>query len=49
MVNYGLLKYIHYNYWLSLTDDILVMSTLAWAKGFVLYIYNSKERRIKAC
>jgi hypothetical protein len=46
MVIYGTLKYIHYNYWISITDDILVMSTLAWTKSFVLYIYNSKERRI---
>lgn len=40
----GMLTYVHYSFWLSVADDILVTLTLVWTKGFVLYIYGYKRR-----
>ncbi len=40
----GMLTYVHYNFWLSVADDILVTLTLVWTKGFVLYIHKAKRK-----
>jgi hypothetical protein len=40
MVNSGMLKHVNYSYWLSLADNLMVMSTLAWTKIFVIFICN---------
>lgn len=45
----GMLKYIHYNIWISFLDDVFVLATLAWTKSFVLSTYTSIERQKKRC
>lgn len=49
MVSNGKLKHIHYSYWLSLADNLLVLSALSWIKSFVLFIYNILGRKLRKC
>lgn len=49
MVINGMFKHIHYSYWLSLADNLTVMSTLAWTKSFVIFVYNTKGRKPEKC
>lgn len=49
VAKFGMLKYIHFNLWISLVDDILVTITLAWVKSFFVSILSSRERRLGKC
>jgi hypothetical protein len=49
VVSNGMLKHIHYSYWLSLADNLMVMATLSWTKSFVLFIYNITGRKLRKC
>jgi hypothetical protein len=49
VVHYGMLKHLQYSYWISLADNVIVMSTLAWTKSFVIFVYNFIGRRMAKC
>jgi hypothetical protein len=49
MITNRVLKHVNYSYWLSLADNLVVMSTLAWTKSFVIFIYSILERKSEKC
>jgi hypothetical protein len=48
-VSNGMLKHFQYTYWISLLDNLIILSTLAWTKNFVLFIYNTLGRKPEKC
>jgi hypothetical protein len=49
VVSNEMLIHIHYSYWVSFADNLMVTSTLLWTKDFVLFIYNILGRKVNKC